>query len=110
MSTAAGEESTGVGEGTGRTAVPGVASFALALLTVAGLVTGIALAASRAYEPATWVAYAAVGTSVAAVLLAIVALIGRLGRGWAVAGGVVGILANPLVLTPLLDAIGASWA
>jgi hypothetical protein len=89
--------------------VPGVASFVLGVLTIAGLVAGIALAASRAYEPATWVAYAAVGTSVAAVVLAIVALIGGLGRGWAVAGGVTGILANPLVLTPLLEAIGASW-
>ena len=94
----------------GRTTLPGLLSFLFAVLTLAGLIAGIALASARAYEPATWAAYTAVGTSVVAVVLAIVALIGGYGRGWAIAGGVVGILANPLVLTPLLDAIGSTWA
>jgi len=89
---------------------PGVVAFALALLTVAGLVTGLALATSDLYLAATYAAWAAIGASVLAVLAALVALIGRFGLGWAAAGLLIGVIANPLVLTEALDLIGGLWA
>ena len=89
---------------------PGILSFALALLTLAGLVTGIALATSDLFLAATVTAWAAIGASVLAVLAAIVALVGRFGSGWAAAGLILGVIANPLVLTMALDLIGGLWA
>ena len=80
------------------------------LLTVAGLVTGIVLATSDLYLAATYTAWAAIGASVLAVLAALVALFGRFGSGWAAAGLIIGVIANPLVLTMALDLIGGLWA
>lgn len=85
---------------------PGVLAAVLALLAVAGLVTGIVLATSDLHEPATWVAWAAIGISAAAVLLGLVAAIAGLGRAWGVTGAVVGLVSNPLVLVHGLDLIG----
>jgi hypothetical protein len=89
---------------------PGILSFALALLTVVGLVTGIALATSDLYLAATFTAWVAIGASVLGVLAAVAALVGRLGPGWASAGLVLCVIANPLVLTAALDLIGGLWA
>lgn len=89
---------------------PGILSFVLGLLTLAGLVTGITLATSDLYLAATFTAWGAIGVSALAVLAALIALIGRFGAGWAVAGLVVGVIANPLVLTIALDLIGVLWA
>jgi hypothetical protein len=89
---------------------PGILSFALGLLTLAGLVTGIALATSDLYIAATVAAWAAIGAGGLGVLAAVVALIGRLGARWAVAGLLLSVLANPLVLTTALDLIGGLWA
>ncbi len=89
---------------------PGVVSFGLGLATAGALITGIVLATSDRFQDATWVAYAAAGISVIAVLTGIVALILGRDRAWPVAGIVLGIVANPLVLTPALDAIGSLWA
>lgn len=89
---------------------PGILSFGLALLTVAGLVTGIVLATSDLYLAATYVAWGAIGAGVLAVLLGLAGLIGRFGRGWAVAGLILGVIANPYVLTTALDLIGGLWA
>ncbi len=94
----------------GRRRWPGVLSFALALLTIAGLVTGIVLATSDLYLAATYVAWAAIAASGLAVLAALVALVGRLGTGWAAAGLIIGVIANPLVLTKGLELIGGLWA
>jgi hypothetical protein len=94
----------------GRPRWPGVLSFVLAVLTVAGLVTGIVLATSDVYLAATYAAWAGIGASALAVLTAIVALIARFGSGWAAAGLIIGIIANPLVLTMALDLIGGLWA
>jgi hypothetical protein len=89
---------------------PGILSLVFALLTVAGLVTGIVLATSDLFLEATWAAWAGIGASGLAVVLALVALIGRLGSGWAAAGLVLGVVANPFVLTTALDLIGGLWA
>jgi hypothetical protein len=89
---------------------PGILSFALGLLTVAGLATGIALATSDLYLAATYTAWAAVGVGALAAVVALIALIAGLGRGTAAAGLVLGVVANPLVLTPALDAIGGLWS
>jgi len=89
---------------------PGVVSFGLGLLTVGALITGIVLATDDRFEAATYVAYAAAGLSVVAVLFGILGLIVGRSRAWAVAGIVIGIVANPLLLTPALAAIGGLWS
>jgi hypothetical protein len=89
---------------------PGVVSFVFAGLTVAGLIAGIVLATSDLFLAATYIAWAAIGASALAVLAALVALIGRWGSGWATAGLIAGVVANPLVLTMALDLIGGLWA
>ena len=93
-----------------RPAWPGVLSFALALASAVAVGVGIALATSDLYLAATYTAWGAIGASGIAVVLGIVALVGRLGSGWAVAGVVLGVIANPLVLTTALDLIGGLWA
>ncbi len=85
---------------------PGVLAAVLGLLTAAGLISGIVLATSGLFELATWVAWATTGVSAAAVLLGLGALIGRLGRGWAAIGVLLGVIANPLLLVHGLGWIG----
>jgi hypothetical protein len=89
---------------------PGILSFVLALLAVGGVVTGILLATSDLFLLATYTAWGAIGASGLAVLLGLIAVIGRLGRGWGTAGIVLGIVANPYLLTIALDRIGDLWA
>lgn len=89
---------------------PGILSFVLALLTVAGVAAGIVLATSDLYLAATYAAWGAIAASSVAVVLALVALIGRFGSGWAAAGLALGVIANPFVLTQALDLIGGLWA
>lgn len=95
---------------TSRPRWPGILSLVLALLALAGLVAGIVLATSDLYLIATYTAWGAIAASGAAVVLAVVALIGRFGRGAAVAGLLLGVVANPFVLTRALDLIGGLWA
>ncbi len=89
---------------------PGVVSFVLSLLAVAGVVAGIVLATSDLYLIATYVAWGAIGASGLAVLIGLVAVIGRFGRGWGTAGVVLGVVSNPYLLTIALDKIGGLWA
>jgi hypothetical protein len=89
---------------------PGLLSFALGMLTVAGLVTGLVLVTADRFPEATMTAWIAAGVGGAAVLAGLVALIGRFGRSWAAAGLVLGVVGNPPVLTRALDAIGGVWA
>jgi hypothetical protein len=89
---------------------PGILSFVLAVLTLAGLVTGLVLVVQDRYEAATLTAWVTTGVGVTAAALAIVAWIGRWGRGWAVAGLVLAVIANPPVLTWALATIGGLWA
>jgi len=85
---------------------PGRSALALGILTLAGLVTGETAAALGAFEVATVAAWAAIVASVLAVLGGVVAAIGNWERGAAIGGIVLGVLANPLVLTYGLDAAG----
>lgn len=89
---------------------PGILAFALGLATAAALGSGIALAASDRFVLATTVAWVGIGASVVAVIIGILALVGRFGTSWAVAGIVFAVIANPLVLTTALDVIGGRWA
>ncbi len=89
---------------------PGILSLVLALITAAGVAAGIILATSDQFGLATNVAWGTAGASVLAVVLGLIGLIGRFGRGWAIAGIVLGIVANPLLLTKALDLIGGLWA
>jgi hypothetical protein len=82
----------------------------LGLLTVGGLIAGLVLATSDLFEAATWAAWATIGVSAAAVLLGLAGLIAGFGRGWAAAGVVLGIVANPLVLVHGLGLVGRLWA
>jgi hypothetical protein len=79
------------------------------MLTVAGLIAGLVLVIGDQFESATIAAVAAVGTSVLAVVLGIVAIVARFGRGWGVAGLVIGVVADPVVLTFGLGSIGRLW-
>jgi hypothetical protein len=79
------------------------------LLTVVGLIAGLVLVIGDQFESATIAAVAAVGSSVLAILLGVVAIVARRGRGWGVAGLVLGVVADPLVLTYGLGSIGRLW-
>jgi hypothetical protein len=89
---------------------PGILSFVFALLAVAGVVGGIVLATSDLYLYATYTAWGAIGSSGLAVLLGLIAVIGWFGRGIGTAGLVLGVIANPYLLTIALDRIGGLWA
>ena len=88
----------------------GILSFALAVLTVAGLVTGLVLVVQDRYVAATYAAWIATGVGAVAVVLGVVPFAGRFGRGWAVAGVALAVVADPPVLTWMLGAIGRLWA
>ena len=89
---------------------PGILAFAFALLAVAGVAAGIVLATSDLFLAATYTAWGAIGASALAVLLGLIAVIGRLGRGLGTAGLVLGVVANPYLLTIALDRIGGLWS
>lgn len=89
---------------------PGILSFVLAVLTVVGLVTGLVLVVQDSYLAATSTAWVTTGVSVVAVLLGVVAIVGRFGRGWGIVAVVLAVIANPPALTQALAAIGGLWA
>lgn len=89
---------------------PGILSFVLSLLAVAGVAAGIVLATSDLFLAATDTAWGAIGASALAVILGLIAVIGKLGRGWGTTGVVLGVVANPYLLTIALDRIGGLWA
>lgn len=89
---------------------PGAVSLVVGLLAAGGVAAGIILATSDQFLIATYVAWAAIGASGLAVLSGLVAIIGRFGRGWGTAGVVLGVVANPYLLTIALEKIGGLWA
>ena len=89
---------------------PGILSFVSALLAVAGVAAGIVLATSDLFLAATYTAWGAIGASGLAVVVGLIGVIGRLGRSWGTAGVVLGVIANPYLLTIALDRIGGLWA
>ena len=85
---------------------PGRAALALGILTLVGVGAGETAVAFDAFEVATVAAWTAIGTSALAVLGGIAAAIGNWERGAAIGGILLGLFANPLVLTYGLDAAG----
>ena len=87
---------------------PGILSGVLALLMLAATAAGIQLAAHNQLALSTDAAYAAIGFSVAALILGVIAITKRWGRGAGIAGAIVAVLGNPLVLLYGLSALGGS--
>jgi hypothetical protein len=87
---------------------PGILSGVLALLMLAATATGIQLASRGQLALSTYAAYTAIAFSVAALVFGIIAAAKRWGRGAGIAGAVVAVLGNPLVLLYGLSALGGS--
>lgn len=80
---------------------------ALAILMVVTWATALACTLGGMLELGVGLSYSAILLSGLAVLVGIVAVIGNWGRGWGIAGIVVGVLLNPVVLLYALSWIGA---
>ncbi len=87
---------------------PGIASGVLALLMLGSTAVGIQLASRNQLVLSTWAAYAALAFSVAALVFGGIAIVTRWGRAAGIAGAVVALLGNPLVLLYGLSALGGS--
>ncbi|MEO7722241.1 MAG: hypothetical protein ABIS08_10045 [Pseudolysinimonas sp.] len=87
---------------------PGTLSGVLALLMIAGTAVGILLASRDQLTLATYAAYVAIGLSASALIFGVIAIVTRSGRGAGIAGVVVAVLGNPLVLLYGLSALGGS--
>lgn len=85
---------------------PGRAALALGILTPLAVVAGVVAVTFDAFLFATIAAWTGIGSSALAVVGGIVAAIGNWERGAAIGGIVLGLFANPLVLTYGLDAAG----
>lgn len=87
---------------------PGILSGVLALLMLAATAIGIQLAAHNELALSTYSAYAAIAFSAAALIFGLIAIVKRWGRGAGIAGAIVAVLGNPLVLLYGLSALGGS--
>jgi len=87
---------------------PGILSGVLALLMLAATAVGIQLASHNQLTLSTYTAYAAIGLSVAALIFGLIAIAKRWGRAAGIAGAIVAVLGNPLVLLYGLSALGGS--
>ena len=87
---------------------PGILSGVLALLMLAATAAGIQLAAHNQLQLSTDAAYAAIGFSLAALIFGVIAITKHWGRGAGIAGAIVAVLGNPLVLLYGLSALGGS--
>ncbi len=87
---------------------PGILSGVLALMMLAATAIGIQLAAHDQLMLSTYAAYAAIGFSLAALIFGLIAITKRWGRGAGIAGALVAVLGNPLVLLYGLSALGGS--
>jgi hypothetical protein len=85
-----------------KTALLGILSVAVAILTGILVWIGIAVSLDGDYIAGTSLAYLATGTSVVAIICGASAMLLGRGRTWGVVGIVVGILLTPLLLTRLL--------
>jgi len=87
---------------------PGIISGLLALLMLASTTAGIQLASRNQLVLANDAAYAAIAFSAAAIVFGLIAIVKSWGRGAGIAGAVVAVLGNPLVLLYGLSALGGS--
>jgi len=87
---------------------PGIVSGLLALLMLASTTAGIQLASRNQLALANDAAYAAIAFSAAAIVFGLIAIVKSWGRGAGIAGAVVAVLGNPLVLLYGLSTLGGS--
>ena len=87
---------------------PGIVSGAFALAMLASTAIGIQLASRNQLVASSYAAYAAIAFSVVAIVFGLIAIAKRWGRGAGIAGTVVAVLGNPLVLLYGLSALGGS--
>lgn len=73
-----------------------------AVVTALLVAIGISVASDGRFGAATFIAWAGVGVSIVGILTGIVAAVGRFGRPAGVAGLVLCLIANPIVLTAIL--------
>ena len=85
---------------------PSMVSGILALLMLGSTAVGIQLASRGQLILATSAAYAAIALSAAALVFGLIAIAKRWGRAAGIAGAVVAVLGNPLVLLYGLSALG----
>jgi hypothetical protein len=90
--------------------LPGILSLLLALAGLGVVVVAITMAAPASATETSWavasvLAWVANALTAAAVVLGLVAVIGRFGRWWGVAGVVVGVLSNPWLQVTILSAL-----
>jgi hypothetical protein len=83
----------------------GAVSLTFALLTVVGLAGALVVATLGLYVLGELIAWVTVGTGALAVVFGLIGLIGRWGVGTAVVGLVLGVVANPFVLTAGLGSL-----
>ncbi|MFC5502575.1 hypothetical protein ACFPJ4_10020 [Lysinimonas soli] len=87
---------------------PGIAASVLALLMLVATGSAIAVASGGRFAISTGLAYLAIALSAAAVVVGIVAIVGRWSRGAGIVGVIVAVLGNPLVLLYGLTALGGT--
>ncbi|HEU0205934.1 MAG TPA: hypothetical protein VFQ74_04475 [Pseudolysinimonas sp.] len=87
---------------------PGILSGLLALAMLGSMAIGIQLASHNQLVLSSYAAYAAIAFSLAAFVFGLIAIAKRWGRGAGIAGTVVAVLGNPLVLLYGLSALGGS--
>lgn len=87
-------------------AMLGITAAALALVCGAIGIVGVAVASSGDYAFGTVLAQLAIGGTLVAFVLGVLAIILRRGRGWGVAALAVSFIANPLAQIQIFDFFG----
>lgn len=81
-----------------KTPLLGAIAMTAAVLTGTLHVTGVALASNGVYQTSTVLAFTAIGFSIVAIVVGVVAAILDRGRRLGVVAAIVGLLANPFVV------------
>jgi hypothetical protein len=88
------------------TRILGLVSVVAALLTIVLFWMGMSFALGDQNLVSTYLAYFGIGMSVVAIIGGVSAIVLRRGRAMGAVAIVVGLLANPLILTRLLNLVG----
>ncbi len=99
------DESTDWDEEPGRRPWLGVTALLLGLTVVGFDIAAYVAALDDVHAVASALVFVALGASVVAVVLGILAIVLRAGRWWGVAGLVLGVVANPLLMVWTLRAL-----
>ena len=81
---------------------PGMLAAVLAVACAGLVMAGVAVALAGDFAVSTLLAQLAIGCSIAAIVSGVVSIVLGRGRGWGIAGCVLGFLANPLVAVVVL--------